>query len=284
MILSIYWVNKKYTQPWLSLLALTHILFISSIWLSMPASNDRLWTADQEHFPEIKIKNNMITINNFRHSHYRSQTDFDARWKSTSVDLNQLVSVDFLVEHFSVIEGIAHTFLTFGFEDGNHIAISVEIRKEIGEYYSPVAALFRRYELIYVIGDERDLIGMRTEHRKNPVYLFPIKASKEEIQTLFLSMLDKAHELESQPQYYNTLFNTCATNIVQHLNKNFGLEMGWDMRISFPGHSAELAYELDLINTKKSLKDAKTQFKIKKNHPIIDDGKKWSQLIRNKQE
>lgn len=274
-----FFKNMQVTRS-LSPVAFAGVLFVVLIWSFNPASNDRVWTKDQVRLPQAIFSEQTITLNNVRNCRYRSTSDFDVQWKTISIDSKQLKSLDFVVEHFSSIDGLAHTFLTFGFEDGQQVAISVEIRKEEGESFSPFAALFRNYELMYVIADERDLIGLRTEHRKNPLYLYPIKASKTQIQKLFVSMLHRANSLKQTPQYYNTLFNTCTTNIAKHLNENFEQNLGFDLRIVFPGYSDEIAHELGLINTNKSLEEAKIDFKINDAQPYLEDGKEWSTQLR----
>jgi hypothetical protein len=118
------------------------------------------------------------------------------------------------VEPFSGIPGSAHTLLSFEFENDIFVAISVEIRKEKGESYHPAKGLFDQYELMYVIGDEKDLIKLRANYRKDTVFLYPIKAEVEDIRSLFLDMIARTNKLKEKPEFYNTLTNTCTTNIV----------------------------------------------------------------------
>ncbi|PCJ52613.1 MAG: hypothetical protein COA79_23700 [Planctomycetota bacterium] len=276
LILTFIKFNKKIFSCTLASIFLIVIL----LFYLDPPTNNRLWAPDQEFFPIIKSANKMITIKNFRNFKYRSNTDFDIHWETRTFNLDNLIRVDFIIEPFSNWRGLAHTFLTFSFSDGEHISISVEIRKEQKEQYSVLAGFYRNYELIYIIGDERDLIGLRANIRKDPVYLFPIKAKKDQVKRLFMSMLERANDLAEHPEYYNTLFNTCSTNITKHLYENFKLDFGFDYRILFPGYADELAFELDLIDTNKSLEEARNTFLINKRSQFIDDGKKWSKQIR----
>jgi hypothetical protein len=267
----------------LSFLALLVALIISVHLLAHldPPRNDRDWGADQEFIPEIEIQGNQVTIKNFRYCRYRSTTDYDVSWETRTYDLDKLIGVDFVVEPFSSWRGLAHTFLTFSFSDGDYVSISVEIRKEKGEIYSPLSALYWNFELTYVIGDERDPIGLRANIRKDPVHLYPIKARKDQVQKLFLSMLKRANKLSQKPEYYDSLFNTCTTNISRHLFENFNLDLGFDIRILFPGYSDAIAFELGLIDTDKALAEARDLYLINKRSYFGAKRNAWSKQIRN---
>lgn len=243
--------------------------------------NDRLWVPDQQFMPTISIKENEVTIKNFRNCRYRGINDFDVQWETRIFDIEKLIGVDFIVEPFADWRGLAHTFLSFSFSDGEYVSISVEVRKEKNEEYSVFAGIYWNYEVIYIIGDEKDLIGLRANIRKDPVYLFPIKAKKDQVKKLFLSMVERTAKLGEKPEYYNTLFNTCSTNIVRHLKENFDLKLGIDYRIIFPGYADEAAFELNLIDTDQKLEEARKTFLINSRSEFIEDSKAWSQQIRN---
>jgi len=153
------------------------------------------------------------------------------------------------VEPFSDWRGPAHTFLSFGFGNGEYIAISVEIRKEKGESFSPVGGLLQQYELIYVIGDEHDLIGLRANYRHDDVYLYKMRATPEQIRELFVSMLERANQVAANPEFYNTLSNTCTTNIVEHINSLVPGRIPLSYKTLLPAYSDELAFDLGLIDT-----------------------------------
>ncbi|STZ06705.1 Uncharacterised protein [Moraxella ovis] len=52
-------------------------------------------------------------------------------------------------------ENIVHTLVTFGFADGQRLAFSVEIRKEVGESFSNIGGFFRQFELSVIAVDEK---------------------------------------------------------------------------------------------------------------------------------
>ena len=230
--------------------------------------------------PLASFDGDAVTIENLRHATYRSTEDYDVRWCRRRFDLGAIERVDFVVEPFASWRGPAHTFLTFGFSDGEYVAISVEIRKEQGESFSALKGVFKQYEIMYVVGDERDLIGLRVNYRKNPVYVYPVKASEEQVRELFVAMLERANELAKQPEFYNTLTNTCTTNIVRHMEELTGEDLPMNMQILFPGYSDSLAFDLGLVDYEGRLEQARRRFRIPACPSEEVDGCVWSRQIR----
>ncbi|MFL5571837.1 MAG: DUF4105 domain-containing protein, partial [Gemmatimonadaceae bacterium] len=151
-------------------------------------SNNRDWTTDQAILPYAEIHGPLVTLRNIRNFRYTSTDRYTPAYYDKTFDLRQLDSVWFFVEPFGRM-GAAHTFVSFGFGDRDFVAVSIEIRKEKGESFSPLSGLLRRYELMYVIGDERDLVKLRTNYRHDRVYLYPIRTTRERKVAMFLSMI-----------------------------------------------------------------------------------------------
>ena len=212
-------------------------------------SNNRDWTPDTQRTVSASFAGNSVQINNVRNARYRSTSDYDVHWEDRTYDLGKLESVWFMVEPFSDWRGPAHTMLSFGFGNGEYIAISVEIRKEKGESFSPVGGLLRQYELIYIVGDEHDLMGLRANYRHDDVYLYRMRATPEQARELFVSMLERANQVAKNPEFYNTLTSTCTTNIVEHINVMVPGRIPFSYKTLLPAYSDELAYDLDLIDT-----------------------------------
>ena len=231
-------------------------------WITISPSNDRDWSPDQVLLSSAEIQGDRIKLRNIRNFVYRTVDDYTPRHYDSTFDLKDLESVDFVVEHFSGTLGAAHTLLTFGFKGGAYVAISIEIRKEQGEQFSPLKGLFKQYELMYVIGDERDLIALRAYHRKDDVYLYPIRASRQKMQELFLDMIERANGLVERPEFYNTLLSSCTTNIVAHINRVSPSLIPISLKVLLPAYSDRLAYDLGLIDTDLSYSQIRERFKI----------------------
>ena len=228
---------------------------------STTPSNDRDWNNDQKILPSAEIDDNLISIKNIRNFSYASTTSYTANYYDKVFDLNKIKKVWYVVEPFSGIPGSAHTFLSFEFEDDEFVSISVEIRKEKGEAYHPIKGLFNTYELMYVIADEKDAIKLRSNYRKDLVYVYPIRTTKEKTRELFLDMIKRANDLKDNPEFYNTLTNTCTTNIVNHVNKITPDRVPFfNLRIILPANSDRLAYDLGLIDTNLSFEDARKRY------------------------
>jgi hypothetical protein len=242
----------------------------------------RDWTADQKVLPSAEFHGPLVTVHNVRNFDYRSESDFTPRYDDRTYDLRQLESVWFIVEPFSEFGGAAHTFVSFGFSSGDYVAISVEIRKEKGESYSPWKGLVREYELSYVVGDERDLIGLRTNHRRHRVYLYPVKTTRAAARKMFVDMLERANKLRRDPEFYNTATNTCTTNIVRHVNTISAKRIPFRPAVLLPGYSDRLAYELGLIDTSVPLERLRERYFISDLARAAEDAPDFSQRIRRR--
>jgi len=249
-------------------------------WLSIKPSNTREWSRDQAVLARAEVDGEHVTLRNIRNCSYRTTQDYDVAYYDRTFDLGGLESVWFVVEPFDGTPGAAHTFLSFGFKAGQYVAISVEIRKEKGENYSPFKALFKQYELMYVIGDERDLIKLRSNYRNDAVYLYPIRTSVNARRNLFLDTVTAADRLAENPEFYHTLWNTCTTRIVDHANKLFPGKIPFSFKILFPARADRLAYDLGLIDTELSFEEARRRFHINDRAQQFADSPDFSTKIR----
>lgn len=255
------------------------ILFAYLFILTSP-SNDRPWSLDQDILPEIIMDGDMVTIKNIRDFDYQSTEEYTPNYYDKTFNLDQIEKVYYVVEPFSGIKGSAHTFLSFEFAGDNFISISVEIRREKGEQFSPLLGLLNKYELTYIIADEKDVIGLRTNHRQDEVYLYPIKTDKETVRKVFVSMIERADKLSREPEFYNILFNNCTTNIVRHINDLAGKNLSFNWRFIFPATSDKLAYDLGLIDTDLSFPEARQKFLVNAQAEKYADSPDFSRRIR----
>jgi hypothetical protein len=168
-----------------------------------------------------------------------------------------LESVDFIMVPFKESTLLGHTMLSFGFAGDEHLAVSVEIRKEAGESFGALKGFFNQYEIMYVVGDERDLIGLRTNYRLDDVYVYPTQATPQKARELFVDVMTRVNKLADSPEFYNTLTNNCTTNIRNHINRLTPDRVPYDYRVLLPGCSDQLAYELGLLKTDGSFAETR---------------------------
>jgi hypothetical protein len=261
---------------------------LHDVWKSRPRfrtvepSLNRLWRPDLAVLPYAEFQENRITIRNVRNCRYRTEEDYDVRHYDLEFDLDDVQGVDFLIVPFTNAPLLAHTMLSFGLRDGRHFIISVEARLEQGEQYSIAGGSDNEYELMYLIGDERDLIPLRTEVRAVDVYLYPGRATPDQAQNLLVDMLARVNQLAREPEFYDTLTNNCTNNIVQHVNKLRPGAIPNDVRVLLPGRSDVLAYELGLLDIDGSFEVAKLTSRVNTQVHLYKDDPDFSSRIRLK--
>ncbi len=264
-------------------LLLAGIIGIRLLWnLNRPHAN-RDWVDEQARLPCIRFSpdGEQVEIANIRDARPRPDGTLVVRWNPATIPLADIRTVDYVLVPFAAWRGIAHVFLTFGLADGRHLAVSVEARREKSEYYSPLRGMFRNYEVCHIIGEERDLLGSRANLKKDPVYLFPLRATPEVARLLFESILREASRLAAHPEFYNTFTNTCTRAVAIPANtlREKPIHL-FDPRIIFPGYSDVLLHRLSLIETETSLEETRRHALINEHAAWHDDPMEWSRQIR----
>ena len=264
----------------LALIATVFIAFLIR-WHGVQPSNDRAWQPDVELLPFATFDGEMVTIHNIRNFDYRSETDFTPHYYDKTFDMRELDSAD-LIAVYWMGDAIAHIMVSFGFAEHDFVTVSIETRKEIGETYDTVRGFFRQYELIYIVGDERDLIRLRTNYRKDPpedVYLFRTNTPRENVRRLFLSYFQKINELREQPSFYNTLTTNCTTNVLMHTKANPG-NHAYSWKILLSGYAPLYAYERGRLDTSLPFEELKRRSHINAAAHAADQAADFSQRIR----
>ena len=208
------WFSRQRRMP-----GVVGALFLGVVawWISIPPSHDREWRPEVAVMPRAVIYGDRVRITGVRNFDYRNRNDFTVRLEEREVSLSHLTALDFYVSYFT--EGpVGHTFVSFIFDNAPPLSISIETRPEVGEGFAPVASLFKQFELIYLVGDERDLVGVRTNHRREPVYLYRLNTSADDARRLLLVYLKRINELADRPEFYHLLTNSCTINIVRYAN------------------------------------------------------------------
>lgn len=222
-------------------------------WLMIEPRNDREWLPDVALLPSARVEGDLLTFTNVRNFEYRSELDFTPRWETRTVDLAQVRGVDLAVCDWGA-KGIVHTMLSWEFEQGEPLAISIETRKEIGESYSALRGFFRQFELYYVVGDERDLIGVRTNVRGERVRLYRLALPPAEARELLVSYARRIERLTVEPEWYNAVTHNCTTSIRLHAIE-LGIERPWDWRILVNGRGEELLHSRGMVDTSRPFEE-----------------------------
>jgi len=230
-------------------------------WWRMEPRSDRDWTPEQSRTARAHRQSDSVVIENVRAFDWSGPGAPRERWETRAFGSDAVESVWFVLAPFERDRrGPAHAFLSFGFDDGRYLSISVEARREAGETYSILRGLLKGFELTYIVGDERDLIGSRVLGAQDDVYLYPIRASREAASALFLDVIEEASRLADRPVFYGSLRNNCTTRILRHVNRIAEPRIRYGWRLLLPGYSDALAHSLGLIDTDLPLEAARARF------------------------
>ena len=202
-------------------------------WATIRPSHDRPWRPEVAVLPRMQLDGDILHVEGFRNFHYRSRSDFDQIYEERTYDLRHLTAVDFFVSDWG-LGVVGHTFVSFCFDNAPPLCISIEIRPEVGEGFAPLASMFKQLELIYIVGDERDIVGSRTKHRGETVYLHRVRTSPAAARRLLEIYVDRINELYARPEWYHLLKNNCSINIVRYANEA-GRNGGFDWRFLVNG-------------------------------------------------
>src|SRR6202162_4549425 len=189
------WFSRRWRMH-----AMAIVLFLSVVagWISIRPSHDRTWRPEVAVMPRAVVDGDRVRLTGVRNFDYRTRNDFTVRYEEREVLLSHLIALDFYVSYWS--EGpVGHTFLSFIFDNAPPLSISIETRPEVGEGFSPISSLFKQFELIYVVGDERDLVGVRANHRRETVYLYRLNTSADDAGRLFSVYLTRINEPAQRP-------------------------------------------------------------------------------------
>ena len=247
-------------------------------WISIPPLHDRPWRPEVTVMPRAIIDGDHVRITGVRNFDYRSRNDFTVRYEEREISLSHLKAIDFFVSYWS--EGlVGHTFLSFIFDDAPPLSISIETRPEVGEGFSPIASMFKQFELIYVVGDERDLVRVRTNYRKETVYLYRLNASDIDARRLLLVYLARINELADRPEWYHLLSNSCTINIVRYANAA-GRVGRFDIRHLLNGLVDSYLYHSGRVDTTLPFDELRRRSLINEAAQAADNAPDFSDRIR----
>ena len=265
---------------WRTWVAFAILFFgVQGWWLGIEASNHRPWLASVARPPVATFDGDRVTLQNVRNFHYRSENDFDQIWETRTYDLSKLRGIDIFLSYWGS-PMIAHTIMSWEFENDQHLAISIETRKEVGESYSAVLGFFRQFELYYVAADERDVIGVRTNHLGEQVFLYRLKTPLPVARDMLIDYLNEMNRLAIHPRWYNALTHNCTTTIRQHA-KNVAPANPFNWKILVNGYIDELGYDRGTIDTSLPFAELRQKSDITDKARAAGNDPGFSRQIRN---
>ena len=248
-------------------------------WLTIKPGNDANWQSDVSQLASAEINGDEVTLHNVRNCDYRTETDYTPRWEKRAVHLSQITGIDLAINYWGS-PWIAHPIVSFQFADASPLCFSIETRKKVGQVYSAIGGLYRQFELIYIVADERDVIRVRTNYRKGEdIYLYHTTISPAQARQRFLEYVHSLNAIRNKPRWYNAITTNCTTSIrSQHPP---GERMPWDWRILLNGKGDEMMSERHLIVTGGlPFAELKTRSLINSRAQAADRSPDFSRLIR----
>ncbi|MDN5788394.1 DUF4105 domain-containing protein [Pseudorhodobacter sp.] len=268
--------NWRAVWRWMGLCAL--VLF--GWWYGITPRNDRDWMPDVSRGVTAEPVANGWRLHNIRNFDWTTETDAVPAWYDLTVDPDRITSVDMILSTWGNPD-IAHTLVSFGFEDGQHVVFSTETRKEKGEIYSTLGGFFRLYELVLIAADERDIVRLRTDLRGEQVALYPIDLAAEQRKALFMAFLDYGNDLAENPKWYNTLTANCTT-VPYMMVRKFSDRVTLDRRMMLPGRLPEYLHELGVLAKGHDMAEVRKRAALGPQGPGGDDSHAFSARIRAK--
>ncbi len=270
-----FWLSRRRRM---SALVLVVFLGVVAWWLTIAPSHDREWRPEVAVMPRAFIDGDRVRITGVRNFDYRSRNDFTVRYEEREIEISHVTALDFYVSYWS--EGpVGHTFLSFVFDNAPPLSISIETRPEVGEGFDPIASMFKQFELIYVVGDERDIVGVRTNHRREVTFLYRLNAETEKIRELLRVYLDRINELADRPEWYHLLSNSCTINIIRYINAA-GRKGGFDIRHLLNGWIDRYLYRSGRIETSLPFDELRRRSLINAAAQAADGAPDFSERIR----
>ena len=259
------------------------MVLIFLIWfLAQRPSLDRDWQPGLDRLPQAEFQGDTVHIQNVRN--FRTQPDHSriAHYEDRTYDLSQVGSLWYILSIFNGDgwRGPAHSMLSFGFADGRYLVVSVEARKEVGENYSVWLGTARQFEMMYVVGDERDMLLDRCGFREDIVHMYPIAAEPDQISRLLRDMLETANSLREKPCFYNTLTGNCTSKLRDEVNNVFPGRIPPTWKVILPGYSDTLLRDLGLLKRETDIEKIRTLYRVDKKGAAIGDVRGFSHRIR----
>ncbi|WP_245749336.1 DUF4105 domain-containing protein [Gemmobacter aquatilis] len=275
-ILAVIWARVATDWGWAALLTLSVV--VGGWYLSLQPRLDRDWAPDVARIVTADVGGDTVTLHNIRAFRWTDPDHAAEHWVERQVDLHKLASADMITSVWDNPE-IAHLLVSFGFDDGQRIVFSVEIRKERGEKFSSVGGFFRQFELALIAADEEDIVKLRTHYRGEDVRLYHLRLTPEQLRVMFLQYLELGNEIAENPRFYNTVTTNCTT-VVWQLSKALKPDLGLDMSLLLSGRLPEYLHRLGVLEGAGTLDEIRAAARISERARAAPEGADFSAVIR----
>lgn len=247
-------------------------------WKSLRPASDRDWADDVAQTVGGRIDGSVVTLDKVRDFEWRSNSDYTPRWRPRSYDLARLHSLDMIVSYWDR-PSIAHMLISFGFSSGDYVAFSVEIRRDKRQSYSEIGGFFKEFELVVIAAEERDIVRLRTNVRREQTYLFRLNVEPAVMRALFLAYVAEANALVRAPRFYHTVMGNCTT-VLYRMLRRIVRRLPFSYRVLLSGYMPEYFYGIGYLDQRYPLEALRVFGYVSERGRLADHSPTYSTDIR----
>jgi hypothetical protein len=247
-------------------------------WKSLRPSNARDWAGEVAQTVGGKVEGSVVTLDKVRNFEWRSNSDYTPRWVRRNYDLAQLHSLDMIVSSWAR-PSIAHVLISFGFAADDYVVFSVEIRRDKQQSFSEIGGFFKEFELVVIAADERDIVRLRTNVRREQTYLFRLNLEPAVMRALFLAYVAEANALVSEPRFYHTITGNCTT-VLYRMLRRIVPRLPFSYRVLLSGYMPEYFYSVGYLDQRYPLEELRELGYVSERGRLADASPTFSTDIR----
>lgn len=290
----VWWMRGSRLRRALGGWAAGVIMCVVCYLLMKAPSDDTEWQMPWREAPEFSLEQGgeVLRVRGVRDFSYPKVKYEQERYRKVDVmlpqyreecyPLQELCGVDYADCFWDGHTAVCHTMLSFRFEDGRNLVVSAETRLPQGVEQNALGGIYKKYRMLYVFGTEADIFGLRTDHRHEDLYLFPMRVSREQAREMLLTLVRRQEEARRDRVPYNTLTDNCSTGVIAALRSTGAVDPGPMAHILNAG-LAEQLYRAGLLEHRPGESFAELRRRVSCGYDVSPDNRaSYSHALRQR--